>query len=109
MFLCKTAKKDTVEARVKSVQVGTAHVTNARLSLAFPGLGGAAPHEALVDDSQVLLPVLHLKAVHMGAAGRTHDRRHMNSRGWGGAGGEEPGREFQQSRMGRGALAVTAQ
>lgn len=33
MFLCKTAKEDTVEARVESVQVGTTHMTNARLCL----------------------------------------------------------------------------
>lgn len=33
MFLGKTAKKDAVETRVESVQVGTTHVTDARLGL----------------------------------------------------------------------------
>lgn len=49
--------------------------------LALPGLGRAAPHEALVNRSQVLLPVLHLEAGHMAAPGRrrTHVRPpHIN-------------------------------
>lgn len=49
--------------------------------LALPGLGRPAPHEALVDHSQVLLPVLHLEAGHMAAPGgrRTHVRPpHIN-------------------------------
>lgn len=47
---------------------------HASIYLAFPGFGRAAPHKALVNDAQVLLPVLHFKAVHVGAAGRTHGR-----------------------------------
>lgn len=49
--------------------------------LALPGLGRAAPHEALVNRPQVLLPVLHLEAGHMAAPGRrrTHVRPpHIN-------------------------------
>lgn len=33
VFLCKTAKKDAVETRVESVQVGATHVTDTRLGL----------------------------------------------------------------------------
>lgn len=33
VFLCKTAKKDTVETGVEPVQVGAAHVTDTRLGL----------------------------------------------------------------------------
>lgn len=49
--------------------------------LALPGLGRTAPHEALVNGPQVLLPVLHLEAGHMAAPGRrrTHVRPpHIN-------------------------------
>lgn len=42
--------------------------------LAFPGFDRAAPHKALVNDAQVLLPVVHFEPVHMGAPCRTHDR-----------------------------------
>jgi len=45
--------------------------------LAFPGFGRAAPHKALVYDPQILLPVVHFEPVHMGAPGRTHDRKHI--------------------------------
>lgn len=40
--------------------------------LAFSGLGRAAPHEALVNDPQVLLPVVHFEVVDMRAARGTH-------------------------------------
>lgn len=35
MFLCETAEEDTVEARVKPVQVDTTNMTDARLCLKF--------------------------------------------------------------------------
>ena len=35
MFLCETAKEDTVEARVKPLQVDTTNMTDARLGLKF--------------------------------------------------------------------------
>lgn len=40
--------------------------------LAFSGLGWTAPHETLIDNPQVLLPVVHFEAVDMGAACGTH-------------------------------------
>lgn len=41
--------------------------------LAFSGLGWTAPHETLINNPQVLLPVVHFEAVDMGAACGTHD------------------------------------
>ncbi|KAL7860194.1 hypothetical protein AOLI_G00165430 [Acnodon oligacanthus] len=49
--------------------------------LAPPAFRGAAPHKALIDDPQVLLPIVHFKPVHMGAPGRTHDRHGMRGSG----------------------------
>lgn len=83
MFLCETTKEHTVQARVKSVQVGATHVTNARLGLSFPGFRCPTPNKALVNSTQVLLPIIHFKAVHMGAAGRTHDKPTYTLSGWG--------------------------
>lgn len=40
VFLRKTAEKDAVETRVKSVQVGAAHVTDTRLGLERKTQGG---------------------------------------------------------------------
>lgn len=83
MFLCETTKEHTVQARVKSIQVGATHVTNARLGLSFPGFRCPTPNKALVNSTQVLLPIIHFKAVHMGAAGRTHDKPTYTLSGWG--------------------------
>ena len=44
--------------------------------LAFSGLGWTAPHETLIDNPQVLLPVVHFEAVDMGAACGTHGSSH---------------------------------
>ena len=43
--------------------------------LSFSRFGWAAPHKTLINDPQVLLPVVHLVAVHMGATCRTHGGR----------------------------------
>lgn len=40
--------------------------------LAFSGLGWTAPHETLINNPQVLLPVVHFEAVDMRAACGTH-------------------------------------
>lgn len=77
VFLRKTAKKDAVETRVESVQVGATHVTDTRLGLASPGLSSTTPNKALVYDSKILFPIIHLITVHMGAPGRTHDRQNI--------------------------------
>lgn len=42
--------------------------------LASPGLSSTTPDKALVYDSKILFPIVHLITVHMGAPGRTHDR-----------------------------------
>lgn len=69
MFLSKAAKKDTGETRVESVHMGTTYMTDARLCLTFPSLWGPTPNETLVDQPQVLLPVLgYFKALHMRTA-----------------------------------------
>lgn len=89
VFLGKAAKEDAVEAGMKSVQVGAAHVTDTRFChcrpssiflkhLSFPGFGSPAPNKALVYDSQILFPIIHLIAIHMGAPGRTHDRNNIH-------------------------------
>lgn len=70
MFLCETAEEDTVEARVKPLQVDTTNMTDARLGLALAGLRSSAPHEALVDGPQILLPVIHFEATQVRTAGR---------------------------------------
>lgn len=72
MFFGKAGKEDAVEAGMESVEVGTAHVADTRLGLAFSGLCRTAPHKTLIDHPQVLLPVVHFKAADMGAACRTH-------------------------------------
>lgn len=45
--------------------------------LASPRLSSTTPDKALVYDSEVLFPIIHLIAVHMGAPGRTHDRQNI--------------------------------
>lgn len=45
--------------------------------LASPGLSSTTPNKALVYDSEVLFPIVHLITVHMGAPGRTHDRQNI--------------------------------
>lgn len=77
VFLGEAAEKDAVEAGVESVEVGAAHVTDARLGLASPRLSSTTPNKALVYDSKVLFPIIHLITVHMGAPGRTHDRQNI--------------------------------
>lgn len=88
VFLRKAAEKDAVETRVESVQVGSTHMTDTRLGqlcpsritlkhLASPGLSSTTPNKALVYDSKVLFPIVHLITVHMGAPGRTHDRQNI--------------------------------
>lgn len=45
--------------------------------LASPRLSSTTPNKALVYDSKVLFPIIHLISVHMGAPGRTHDRQNI--------------------------------
>lgn len=45
--------------------------------LASPRLSSTTPNKALVYDSKVLFPIVHLITVHMGAPGRTHDRQNI--------------------------------
>lgn len=45
--------------------------------LASPRLSSTTPNKALVYDSKVLFPIIHLITVHMGAPGRTHDRQNI--------------------------------
>lgn len=42
--------------------------------LALAGLRSSAPHEALVDGPQVLLPVIHFEATQVRTAGRCNDQ-----------------------------------
>ena len=48
--------------------------------LAFPRLRRPAPHETLINDPQVLLPVVHLEAADMGAARGTHGSHSIRGR-----------------------------
>lgn len=66
--------------------------------LAPAGLGRAAPHEALVDGAQVLLPVVHLEAAQVRAA----RRRHRQLRVHGLALGLGPGHHRGQGPAARG-------
>lgn len=54
--------------------------------LASSRLSSTTPNKALVYDSKVLFPIIHLITVHMGAPGRTHDRQNIQ---FGFVGGEE--------------------
>ena len=78
MLFSKAAEKDTGETRVESVHMSTTYMTDARLCLTLPSLWGPTPDKTLVDQSKVLLPVLHyFKTLHMTAACWTLIKLHL--------------------------------
>lgn len=62
--------------------------------LASPGLSSTTPDKALVYDAEVLFPIIHLVAAHMGAPGGTHDRQNIQL-GWEGGEEKSPGGSAQ--------------
>lgn len=74
--------------------------------LAFSGLGRTAPHETLINNPQVLLPVVHFEAVDMRAARRTHGSHSIRFlRPLGGETCANPSTQTRSKRAGCGWLA----
>lgn len=74
--------------------------------LAFSGLGRTAPHETLINNLQVLLPVVHFKAVDMRAARGTHGSHSIRFlRPLGGETCANPSTQTRSKRAGCGWLA----